>query len=56
MQSVVEKNTKEKKAEDNELLDRLGCVIKKSQEVYEGAIEDFRNSFTLGPTKFDTED
>lgn len=56
MQSVVEKKAHEKNIEENELLERLDCVVKKSQKVYEGAMEDFRNNFTLGPTKFDLDD
>jgi len=56
MQSVVEKKVHQKNTEENQLLERLDCVVKKSQKVYEGAMEDFRNTFTLGPTKFDLED
>lgn len=53
MQPIVEKRADDKKSHDNELLNRLELVASKSRDVYDGAIEDFRNSFTLGPTKYD---
>jgi hypothetical protein len=55
MRPANEKRLDNQKIHDSELLNRLELVAKKSREVYDGAIEDFRNSFTLGPTKFDDE-
>ncbi|CDZ51302.1 Hypothetical protein NGAL_HAMBI2427_40900 [Neorhizobium galegae bv. orientalis] len=55
MRPTNEKHADTQKTHDSELLNRLELVAKKSREVYDGAIEDFRNSFTLGPTKFDGE-
>lgn len=54
MRPTGEKRVDALKCQDHELLDRLESVAKKSRDVYDGAIEDFRNRFTLGPTKFDT--
>lgn len=53
MQPIIEEQAASEKSYDNELLKRLESVASKSSEVYDGAIADFRNGFTLGPTKFD---
>ncbi|MBP2461353.1 hypothetical protein J3A65_002117 [Rhizobium sp. PvP014] len=53
MRPTNEKQADTNKIHESELLNRLETVAKKSREVYDGAIEDFRNSFTLGSTKFD---
>lgn len=55
MRPTGEKRVDALKSQDNELLDRLEAVAKKSRDVYDGAIEDFRNRFTLGPTKYDSD-
>ena len=54
MRHTGEKRVDALKSQDGELLNRLESVAKKSRDVYDGAIEDFRNRFTLGPTKFDS--
>lgn len=53
MQPIIEKHADSEAPKNNELLKRLELVASKSCDVYDGAIEDFRNGFTLGPTKFD---
>lgn len=53
MRPTSEKRVDTLKSHDSELLNRLELVAQKSRDVYDGAIEDFRNRFTLGPTKFD---
>jgi hypothetical protein len=53
MQPVIEKYAVQDESKDSELLKRLELVASKSHDVYDGAIQDFRNGFTLGPTKFD---
>ncbi len=55
MQRNTEKRANHEEARNSELLNRLDSVAQKSREVYNGAIEDFRNSFTLGSTKFETD-
>ncbi|WP_438752084.1 hypothetical protein [Pararhizobium sp. O133] len=56
MQPTIEKKTDSQVPRKSEVLSRLETVAKESRGVYDGAIADFRNSFTLGPTKFDCEE
>lgn len=55
MQPNVEKNVNLRNKEDQGLFGRLDSVAEKSRRVYDHAIEDFRNNFTLGHQKFDYE-
>jgi hypothetical protein len=55
MQPTIERKTDAQIPRESEIMNRLETVAKNSREVYNEAIADFRNSFTLGSTKFDCE-
>lgn len=38
------------------LFDRMRSVADKNRNVYQEAMQDFRNSFTLGETRFDNDE
>ncbi|MEG4336021.1 hypothetical protein QUB40_29530 [Microcoleus sp. AT9_A2] len=53
MERKVERKTVATPNQQINILDRLQSAADKSRVTFDGAIEDFRNRFTVGSTQFD---
>lgn len=56
MQPSGERKVNAQQKQQTGLFDRMQFVADKNREVYEEAMQDFRNRFTLGETRFGTSD
>lgn len=53
MERKVERKTSATPTQQINILDKLQSAASKSRDTFDGAIEDFRNRFTVGSTQFD---